>query len=121
MAAFASAADEAGGRTLAARITTAPQLSAPELSQKRLDAWLAEVDGQPAGAALQRLFASHPQARALILGLADGSPHLWDLASADPARLARLLESDPEVHFDAVLADTVAAIAATRDEAQVMA
>ena len=42
--------------------------------------WLADLDGQPAGVTLRRLFAAHPQVRALILGLADGSPHLWDLA-----------------------------------------
>src|SRR5262245_134096 len=120
MAAFATTANESGGRALVARIATAPRLSAPELSRKRLDAWIAEIDGQPAATTLRRLFAAHPQARALILGLADGSPHLWELVAADPARLVRVLESDPEAHFDAVLADTVAAIASTPDEAQVM-
>src|SRR5262245_16318124 len=103
MTAFATTADESGERMLAVRIATAPQLAAPELSQKRLDAWLAELDGEAAGSALRRLFAAHPQARALVLGLADGSPHLWDLASADPARLARVLASDPETRFDALL------------------
>ena len=78
---------------LASLIATAPQLSAPDSAQKRLDDWLAGLDG---------------------------SPHLWDLASADPSRLAVLLESDPEVRFDAILADTVAAISSTRDEAHVM-
>ena len=120
MAAFATTADESGERVLASRIATAPQLAAPEAAQKRLDAWLADLDGQPDGVTLRRLFAAHPQVRALILGLADGSPHLWDLASADPARLVRVLESDPEARFDALLADTVAAISSTRDEAYVM-
>ena len=105
---------------LASRIAAAPQLSAPDAAQKRLDDWLTDLDGHPAGVTLRRLFAAHPQAHALILGLADGSPHLWDLASADPSRLVRVLESDPEARFDVLLADTVSAIASTLDEAEVM-
>jgi [glutamine synthetase] adenylyltransferase / [glutamine synthetase]-adenylyl-L-tyrosine phosphorylase len=120
MAAFVTTADEAGGRVLAARIASAPRLSTPEAAQKRLDGWLGELDGQPAGAALRRLLAAHPQVRALVLGLADGSPHLWDLAYADPERLVRVLESDPDARLDALLADTVSAISATLDEACVM-
>jgi glutamate-ammonia-ligase adenylyltransferase len=120
MAAFATTTDEGGAHTLAARISSAPQLSAPEAAQKRLDGWLGELGNDPTAATLRRLLAAHPQVRALILGLADGSPHLWDLASADPARLVRVLTSDPEARFDALLADTVAAIDATRDEATVM-
>jgi glutamate-ammonia-ligase adenylyltransferase len=120
MAAFATTTDEAGGRTLAARVAAAPELSAPDTAQKRLDAWLGDLGGDPAAATLRRLFAAHLPVRALILGLADGSTHLWDLASADPARLVRVLESEPEARFDTILADTVAAIAATRDEATAM-
>ncbi len=120
MAAFATTTDESSGRTLASRIATAPRLSASDVAQKRLDDWLAELEGHPAGGALRRLFAAHPLAHALILGLADASPHLWELASADPLRLARLLESDPEARFDAILAAAVSAITSTLDEAYVM-
>jgi glutamate-ammonia-ligase adenylyltransferase len=120
MAAFATTADESSGRTLASLIATAPRLSEPDAARKRLDGWLAALDGDSADAALRRLFAAHPQARAVILGLADGSPHLWELASADPVRLARLLEADPEDRFEAILADAVAAISSTLDEAYVM-
>ncbi|MPZ37543.1 MAG: bifunctional [glutamine synthetase] adenylyltransferase/[glutamine synthetase]-adenylyl-L-tyrosine phosphorylase [Rhizobiales bacterium] len=119
MAAFATT-DEANGRALAPRIVAAPKLSAPDAAQKRIDNWLAELHEHAAGATLRRLFATHPQARALILGFADGSPHLWELASADPSRLAALLESDPDARLDAIVADTVTAIAAANDEAEVM-
>jgi glutamate-ammonia-ligase adenylyltransferase len=117
--AFATTTDQPSGRILAARIVAAPRLSDRDAAEKRFDDWLGEIDGQTASV-LRRLFAAHPPARALILGLADGSPHLWELAAADPARLAGLLESDPEVRFDAILADAVSAIASTRDEAAVM-
>ncbi len=119
MAVFATTA-EGGAGILAPRIVSAPALSAPDAARKRFDDWLGELDGQPAAATLRRLFAAHPPVRALLLGLADGSPYLWELASADPARLAGLLESDPDVRLDVIVADAVTAIASTADEAQVM-
>ena len=57
---------------------------------------------------------------ALIAGLAEGSPYLWDLCAADPERLVALLEADPERRFDDMLADARRAIAATQDEAEAM-
>jgi [glutamine synthetase] adenylyltransferase / [glutamine synthetase]-adenylyl-L-tyrosine phosphorylase len=118
MGAFATTS-EPGERGLAARIVTAPRLTAPDAAEKRVDNWLAEMGGDAAAATLRRLFAAHPQARALVLGLADGSPHLWELATAEPSRLARLLESDPETRFAAILADTVS-VPSAPDEAYVM-
>src|SRR5262245_23590095 len=115
MAAFATTTDQPGEGTLASRIAAAPQLSARDSAEKRVDDWLRDIDDHAAGVAVRRLLAAHPQLRALILGLADGSPHLWEFASADPSRLAGLLESEPETRFDAVLADTISAIAKTRD------
>src|SRR6476659_2163766 len=116
MTAIATTASEAG--TLAQRIVAAPTLCAPADAERRLDDWLAEITPGDA-ATLRRQFNRNPHARALVLGLADGSPHLWDLVTADPARLARLLESDPELRFGAILADAAAAIAATDVEAEV--
>jgi glutamate-ammonia-ligase adenylyltransferase len=69
---------------------------------------------------LRRTFDTQSHARALVLGLADGSPHLWDLVRADPMRLLHLLQSDPDARLDAVLAEAVGAIAATPDEAAAM-
>ncbi|MCC6887263.1 MAG: bifunctional [glutamine synthetase] adenylyltransferase/[glutamine synthetase]-adenylyl-L-tyrosine phosphorylase [Hyphomicrobiales bacterium] len=119
MAVITTKADPAEERSLAPRIVGAPQLWAPEDARRRLDTWLAEHG--PASADLRRLFATHPRTHTLVEGLADGSPHLWDLIAADPARLERLLACDPDARFEAILAEGRAAIAAARDEAAVMA
>ncbi len=41
-------------------------------------------------------FSPVPKLRALIEGIAEGSPYLWDLMRADPARLVRSLDADPD-------------------------
>ncbi len=109
---------EAVERSLARRIVTAPQLVEPEAAAKRLGDWLDEAG--PGSAELRRLLSAHPKVRALLLGLADGSSHLWDFASADPARLATLLETDPDARLDAILADGAAAVVAVSEEADAM-
>ena len=55
---------------------------------------------------------STPALGALMTVLADGSPYLWDLARAEPARLAALLETEPERCFDETLAAAKRATAA---------
>ena len=109
-----------GDLTLARRVTAAPYLSDAGEAHARLEIWLAEIAGTPAGKVLERLLADHPKINALIAGLAEGSPHLWDLTRADPARLVTLLQSDPDRRFDAILAGATRAIAAATDEAEVM-
>jgi glutamate-ammonia-ligase adenylyltransferase len=110
---------EPGTNILAARIVTAPALSAPADARRRVEEWLDETDADIAGA-LNRLLNGPAPLRALLEGLADGSPFLWDLASADPARLVALLEADPDTHLKALLAETAAAVAATPDETEAM-
>src|SRR5262249_59814715 len=73
-----------------------------------------------AGIALARLRAGSDELEALIEGVADGSPHLWDLAASEPARLVALLESDPDAHLDALLAATAADVAATAEQSEAM-
>jgi glutamate-ammonia-ligase adenylyltransferase len=104
---------------LAERIATAPQPAEPAAAQARVAAWLAQ---RPAGEAdpLNALLKSHPVAGALVASLAEYSPYLWELASADAARLFRLLQADPDRHLAALLAQTVEAVAATADEAEAM-
>jgi [glutamine synthetase] adenylyltransferase / [glutamine synthetase]-adenylyl-L-tyrosine phosphorylase len=111
---------DAGEGTLARRIAAAPRLFAPEAARARVAAWLAEIAGTPAGPRLKRLLSDHSQLDALIAGIAEASPYLWDLARADPARLAALLESNPEARFEAILGDTMRVLAATADDADVM-
>ena len=103
MAVIATTADEAGGRMLAARIATAPRLSAPDAAQKRLDDWLGELDGQPAGTALRRLLAAHPQgacADRSALPTARRISGTWRMPT--PSGCVRVLESDPDARLDAI-------------------
>ncbi len=80
-------------------------------------AWLTEIGRSAAGKALKRLITAAPKLEALLLGLADGSPYLWDLAAAEPERLLALLNSNPDVHLAELLAKAAKAVAATKDEA----
>ena len=105
---------------LARRIAAAPQLRAPDAAHARVADWLGEIAGTPAGAALVRLISEHPTLAALIAGLAEGSPDLWDRVRSEPQRLLALLDAEPEPRFDAILAQAKRAIAASRGEAEVM-
>jgi glutamate-ammonia-ligase adenylyltransferase len=103
------------------RIVAAPPLGSPAQTAEQVDAWLQQIAGARAGKALEQLLAKTPGVKRLLEGLAEGSPFLWQLASDDPARLLRLLDSDPEAHFAALLAEAAAGVPAAKDEAQAMA
>ena len=105
---------------LAQRIKASPHLAAASESRARVNDWLADIADRTAGRTLTRLLAAHPMLDELVMGLAEGSRYLWELARADPARLIWLLEAEPERRFDEILVDTKRAIAAARDEAEVM-
>ncbi len=114
-----SAVADGEAAALAARITTAPQVYDPATACHRVDEWLADIgpaDAVPLTALLERL----PLVRRLLESLAESSPFLWELASREPARLARLLSADPDRHLDALLAETARAVAATEDDAEAM-
>src|SRR5262245_63731366 len=70
--------------TLAQRIAAAPQLHAAEAARARVEDWLAEIAETSAGKALRGLLGDHAALAALITGLADGSPYLWELARRSP-------------------------------------
>src|SRR5262249_44633199 len=96
------------------RLRRAPRLFDSASTRARV----ADLLATPAGAALASLFDEAPLARALVEGIADGSPYLWDLAERSPDRLLRLLRGDPDEGLAMVLAATVRAIAqATEDDA----
>src|SRR5262249_27600254 len=84
----------------------------------RLDDFLAATSGTSEGKALGGLFAQHPNARALTAVIAEGSPYLFELIAAAPARWLALLESEPEARLEALLADMAAA--ASQDQATAM-
>ena len=114
---------ELAERALAERIKTAPQLRAPEEARKRLNSWLADVaKGRRKATAksLDGLLRRKPKVRDLLLGLADGSPYLWDLVTADARRLVSVLEADPDQRLQVLRQETMQTVAATADEGEAM-
>ncbi|MCC7348746.1 MAG: bifunctional [glutamine synthetase] adenylyltransferase/[glutamine synthetase]-adenylyl-L-tyrosine phosphorylase, partial [Variibacter sp.] len=96
--------------TLAAGVTQAPHIADRAAADRRVADWLGALERTPHGGELKALLAAHPQAQALLEGLADGSPYLWDLASREPERLLRVLGHDPATRFEALLAEAAEAI-----------
>src|SRR3954465_7515623 len=111
---------EPDARSLAALIDTAPLLSRPKETQKTVTAWLAAIARNARGKAIAALLAEAPPVRALIEGLADGSPYLWELATGDADRLLRLLQADPNRHFETLLSEAGAAMADAVDQDDAM-
>jgi [glutamine synthetase] adenylyltransferase / [glutamine synthetase]-adenylyl-L-tyrosine phosphorylase len=103
--------------TLAERVVTAPRLLNPHTARQRLDEWLGGISQTPAGATLKRTLAERPNVRALLSGLADSSPYLWELVRADPERLIGILAADPDCRIKALIASAMGEIAASEDEA----
>jgi glutamate-ammonia-ligase adenylyltransferase len=99
---------------LAARIRESPQLADAKAAHGKLDALL--KSGRP----LAALIPARSRARALIEGIADGSPFLWDIAFADPAALAALLKAAPEASLARIVQAAAEAARAARSEDEVM-
>ncbi|HSV23541.1 MAG TPA: bifunctional [glutamine synthetase] adenylyltransferase/[glutamine synthetase]-adenylyl-L-tyrosine phosphorylase [Xanthobacteraceae bacterium] len=74
----------------------APHALSDEAGRTRVDGWLTELADCEAGQAMRHITAAHPSVRALMDAIASSSTYLWDLVCADPARLAALLQSDPD-------------------------
>src|SRR5215203_2087019 len=106
--------------TFASAISDAPRLTDRKAAQARVAEWLTEIGRSADGKALKRLLAAAPKIEALLVGLSDGSPYLWDLAAAEPARLLELLNADPDQHLAALLIKAEKAVDATKDEAEAM-
>jgi [glutamine synthetase] adenylyltransferase / [glutamine synthetase]-adenylyl-L-tyrosine phosphorylase len=96
----AKAKPDASASGLAARVREAPQLAEAKAARERL-AELLKSD-KKAGTRLKALLAPKSRALALIEGIADGSPFLWEIAQSDPAGLADLLEHSPEESLDRI-------------------
>src|SRR3989440_37349 len=107
-------------KTLALALADAPRLMNRKAAQASVAGWLTEIGRSAAGKTLKRLVTAAPKLEALLLGLADGSPYLWDLAAAEPERLLALLNSNPDVHLAELLAKAEKAVAAAKDEADAM-
>jgi glutamate-ammonia-ligase adenylyltransferase len=113
-------ASNVGQGSLAQRLVSAPCIGAAKEAHAHIDGWLAEISGTSAGTTLARLVADHPTLYALIAGVTEGSPYLWDLARRSPERLVSLIEAEPLSRFNAILAAARQAIRAASDEAEVM-
>ena len=111
---------DGAGRSLARRIVAAPLLRAADAAHARVADWLADIAGTSARDALAGLFVAHPALHALIAGLAEASPYLWDLVRGSPDRLVALLAAEPERRFENILAHTRQMIAGMPEEAETM-
>lgn len=104
---------------LAAQFVSGPRLSAPADAEHRFTAWLDECEPEQA-AAFRALIDQFPCAKAILYGLAEASPYLFDLMRADPARALRLLRCDPEPHLAALVAQTAMTVNAAGSDSEVM-
>jgi [glutamine synthetase] adenylyltransferase / [glutamine synthetase]-adenylyl-L-tyrosine phosphorylase len=105
-------------KMLAARFTCGPHVLAPDKAGQILGDWLAEL--APEQSAAINALLDHSFTRAILLGLAEFSPYLFDLIRNDPDRLIRLLRCDPESHLAALIETTSQDVTAASAEADVM-
>src|SRR5262245_25196100 len=102
--------------SLAERVAEAPRLASAKEAKARLAEWLAGIARNEPGKALKRLIEGAPKVEALLAGLADGSPFLWELATADAPRLLAVLNADLDTHLAALLSRAARAVPALKDE-----
>ena len=101
---------------LRSMLKTAPKLSDAKAAKARLQDVLQDEEAGAQCAALLREKPVH----ALLAGLADHSPYLWQLVRMDVPRLARLLDATPDAAFESCLAQARARCDAATDDAEVM-
>src|SRR5258708_39681161 len=99
-------APKRAGQALASAVTEAPRLADRKASQDRLTEWLSDIGRSAAGKSIKQLIEQAPKTEALLLGLADGSPYLWDLATAEPDRLLAELTAAPHEPLAGPLAES---------------
>ena len=112
-----SAPGNADRHPLAARLAAGPYVAAPDNAERQLDDWLSEIE--PAQSAAIEMLLGHANARDILLGIAEFSPYLFDLARADATRLTRLLSCDPDSHLASLIDGTAQAVLAASGESDV--
>jgi glutamate-ammonia-ligase adenylyltransferase len=115
---ISSAKDDADRACLAARLADGPRVFALAEAERRLEDWLSELTPEQSGA-MRALTASFPTVRAVLLGIAESSPYLFDLMRADPDRTLRLFRGESEDHLTWLVAEMSGA-AEAGDEAEAM-
>ena len=106
------------GVSLAARFAEGPHVSASATAEPRLQNWLAELELQHS-AAIEALLVD-PLTRTILTGIAEFSPYLFDLVRRDPARLIRLLKSDPDRQLASLIEEARCAVSVAPDDAEAM-
>ena len=104
---------------LAAKFVDGPLLSAPLEAERRLAGWLADLGSEQA-ATIRALGTEFPRANAILLGIAEASPYLFDLVRADAGRLIRLLGCEPEAHLARLIDHVCRDVMAAASEADAM-
>jgi [glutamine synthetase] adenylyltransferase / [glutamine synthetase]-adenylyl-L-tyrosine phosphorylase len=103
---------------LAARFVDRPHVAASDQAEQRVEEWLDEIE--PPQSAAIREWLQHPFAKAVLLGIAEFSPYLFDLVRADAARLIRLFGCDPARHLSALIETTSREVFVAAGETDVM-
>jgi glutamate-ammonia-ligase adenylyltransferase len=104
---------------LAARFVDGPQVSATDRAGQQLTDWLTGLAAEQASA-IDDILVRFPLAKAILLGIADASPYLFDLVRADSERAIRLLECEPERYLADLIDNTRREVLQAPGEADVM-
>ncbi len=115
----ASARDHADHEGLVARFADAPHVNSPDDARQRLADWLGDCEPGQARA-IATLAAAHPALDAILLGIVESSPYLFDLIRASAARFQRLLTCTPETYVPDLIARTSRDVSEAAVEADVM-
>jgi glutamate-ammonia-ligase adenylyltransferase len=107
------------GNRLVTQFVDGPRLSAPLEAERRFADWLADLRSEQADM-IKALTTEFPRANAILLGIAEASPYLFDLMRADAARLIRLLGCEPEGHLARLIDQTCRDVMAAASEADAM-
>lgn len=114
-----SAPDNADLHRLAARFVDGPHVSAPFEAEQRLKGWLADLEPQQA-AAIVDLAGQFPRVNAILLGITEASPYLFELVRIDAVRLIRLFGCDPDRHLAQLIDNICQGASAAASEAELM-
>ena len=114
-----SARGDAERHRLAARFVDGPHVSAPDKAEQQLSNWLTDLASEQS-AAIRDIIARFPRAKAIVLGIVEASPYLFDLVRADAARMVRLLKCEPDRHLAELIETTCRDASAASSEAELM-
>ena len=90
------------------------------IDRAHAEAALARVLERDSAGALAAVLAAHQNARPLLEGALGSSPYLTELSARDPARLVRLLETDPDASLARLVEATRGAAKGVTEEAELM-